>query len=76
MIGWVVGILVAFLAGGAIVWLYNKLRRNKAQDDAEKASEESKDNDPDREDVLHDIDEVIKKNEEIRKKIKDKLGGK
>lgn len=73
MMGWIIAIIIAFLAGGAIVWAVNKMRRNKAADNAAKASEDSKDNDVNREDVLRDIEEVIKKNEEIRNKIRDKL---
>lgn len=71
----IVAIAVAFLGGGAVVWVINKFRRNAAADDAEGAVKDSKDSDKNRDKTLNDIDKTIKENEKIRDKIKKKLGG-
>lgn len=65
----IVAIVIAFLGGGAVVWAVNKFQRNAAADNAENAVNKSKDSDSDRDKVLHNIDETIEKNKEIRDKI-------
>lgn len=72
----IIAIVVAFLGGGSAVWAFHKLRRNKAAEGGEEAIKDSKDSDSKRDEVLHDIDETIKKNKEIRDKIENMLRSK
>lgn len=73
ILGTLITIVVCLLAGAGGMWFWNKKRRMKFQDEAEDGVEESIKNDADRERVKKLIQERIKKNEEIRKKLKEKL---
>lgn len=61
--------------GGFASWFYFvKVKRPKEADAASDEVAASKENDEDREEVKSDIKDRIKKNQEIRDKMKERLG--
>jgi len=75
ILGYLITIIIALLGGAGGMWFWNKKRRMKFQDEAEGGVEDSINNDADREAVKKQIEDRIKKNEEIRNRLKDKLKG-
>lgn len=73
ILGYLITIVVALLGGAGGMWFWNKKRRMQFQDEAEDGVDDSIKNDADRERVKKLIAERIKKNEEIRNKLKEKL---
>lgn len=74
----IIGILLFLLAlglGGAASWFYFiKLRKPKVSDEAKIDVAKSEVSDVNRTELQKEIQERIKKNEEIRNKLKEKLG--
>lgn len=73
ILGYLITIVICLLGGAGGMWFWNKKRRMRFQDEAEEGVEESIENDADRENVKKLIAARIKKNEEIRKKLQEKL---
>lgn len=69
------GVLLVLLGAGGF-WVYSKLNRNKATEDAKEELGKSKAEDEDRTEVSNDIDDQIKRNKELQDKIKERLGEK
>lgn len=69
-------IVVSFVVGFFVSWLYLiKIKKPKATNEAIEGLGASKESDKDRERIKKEILEQIKRNEEIRNKIKEKLNG-
>lgn len=72
-LGILIAIVVSLLLGAGGMWLWNRLRRREGEAAAKVAVENSIKSDADREKIQKEIQERIKKNEEIRKRLEEKL---
>lgn len=71
----IIFIILAFIFGGLITWFYFfKIKKPQKTIEAVESVGASKENDNEREKIKKEILEQIKKNEELRKKIKEKIG--
>ena len=68
-----IAVVASLLIGAGAMWLWNRFRRKKGEKEARDAVDDSISNDADREKIQKEIEERIKKNEEIRKRLEEKL---
>lgn len=73
VLGFVITAVVCLLGGAAGMFFWNRSRRIRGQEEAEVVVDNSVNNDEDRENTKKEIADRIKKNEEIREKLKAKL---
>lgn len=71
----VIAIVVALLLGAGGMWLWNRFRRRKGEEEAMEAVDNSIKNDEARKKIQKEIQDRIRKNEEIRKRLEEKLRG-
>jgi len=69
----IIFIVIAFVAGSGLVYIFNKLKRNKKTDEANRLVGESNANDEQRAKIKSKIEERIKENDKLREELKDKL---
>lgn len=69
----IIFIVLAFITGGGLVYVFNKLKRNKKTDEANRLVGESNANDEQRAKIKSKIEERIEENNKLREELKDKL---